>query len=132
MRTLTDITSKTVNMSARTDRFGSQSQYPTKAPSQNENLSKAKTPRFMSPTLASTKQAASVASVSPQGSNRTSATAESFKLEKASTGKWMTSAAKRVGFVRASNGSARSKKEGPKPPSQPALTFPDKVSLDIF
>jgi len=43
----------------------------------------------------------------------------------------MSSAAKRVGFNRVSDGTPRSKKEGPIKQSK-ALIFPDKVRLDLI
>lgn len=78
----------------------------------------------MTPTMASAKKATH---------NRTS-TPTSMSIEKAVTGKWMTSAVRRVGLRRiGGDGTPRSKKEGPKH-FHNAVTFPDKVRyiLDPF
>ncbi|KAL8732979.1 MAG: hypothetical protein Q9166_002377 [cf. Caloplaca sp. 2 TL-2023] len=98
-------------------------QTPKNAPSQSDsNTVKG---NFMSPTMASTKKA-NAPSTSREETR--SATPSSIKLEKASTAKWMTFAAKRVGLRRVGgDGTPRSKKEGLKVPHN-ALTFPDKLS----
>ncbi|KAL8673572.1 MAG: hypothetical protein Q9168_002004 [Polycauliona sp. 1 TL-2023] len=80
---------------------------------------------FMSPTITSSKKAN--ASTTSKDAIRNS-TPTSLKLEKASTAKWMTSAARRVGLRRiGGDGTPRSKKEG-RSNSSNAVTFPDKLS----
>ncbi|KAL8717550.1 MAG: hypothetical protein Q9225_005215 [Loekoesia sp. 1 TL-2023] len=113
MGTLTDITSKAVNKNMRPG--GSPMPTSKSTPSQIENSPKA---NFMTPTMASAKKATH---------NRTS-TPTSMSIEKAVTGKWMTSAVRRVGLRRiGGDGTPRSKKEGSKQ-SHNAVTFPDKFS----
>lgn len=120
MGTLTDITSRAVNKNLRNAR--SPLHTPKNTPSHSEK--NAKTNNFMTPTMASSTRA----NVTPgwRGHTRTS-TPTSLNGEKAVTGKWMSSAAKRVGFRRVGgDGTLRSKKEGSKQ-SYNAVTFPDKV-----
>ncbi|KAL8924346.1 MAG: hypothetical protein Q9208_004128 [Pyrenodesmia sp. 3 TL-2023] len=121
MGTLTDITSRAVNKNLRG--AGSPLHTPKKTPSHPEN--NAKTNNFMTPTMASSTKAN--ASSSSKKHTRTS-TPTTMNIEKAVGGKWMTSAAKRVGFRRVGgDGTLRSKKEGSKQ-SYNAVTFPDKLS----
>ncbi|KAL8911699.1 MAG: hypothetical protein Q9172_007626 [Xanthocarpia lactea] len=120
MGTLTDITSKASNKNLRS--VDSPVQTIKNAPSQSDNHGKG---NFMSPTLASSKKAN--ASTTSTHETRTS-TPTFIKLEKASTAKWMTSAARRVGLRRVGgDGNPRSKKEGLKR-SGNAVIFPDKLS----
>ena len=118
MGTLTDITSTARNKQLRS--IDSPMQAPKNAPSQPEGNGKG---NFMSPTMASSKR--TNASIACKEGPRTS-TPTSVKLEKASTAKWMNSAARRVGLRRVGDGTPRSKKEGLKN-SATAVTFPDKV-----
>ncbi|KAL8774121.1 MAG: hypothetical protein Q9209_001229 [Squamulea sp. 1 TL-2023] len=121
MGTLTDITSKASNKNLRS--VDSPIRTSKDVPSQSENHVKG---NFMSPTMASTKKANNATPPTNHGT-RTS-TPTSIRLEKASTAKWMTSAARRVGLRRvAGDGTPRSKKEGLKS-SVNAVTFPDKLS----
>ncbi|KAL8814989.1 MAG: hypothetical protein Q9223_005834 [Gallowayella weberi] len=121
MGTLTDITSKASNKNIRD--LNSPMGTSKNAPSQSHGNTKS---NFMSPTMASTKKATN-ASPAPKDDTRNS-TPTSIRLEKASTAKWMTSAAKRVGLRRvAGDGTPRSKKEGLKLSSN-TVTFPDKLS----
>ncbi|KAL8688152.1 MAG: hypothetical protein Q9218_005866 [Villophora microphyllina] len=117
METLTDITSKVANKNMRSGT--SPLHLLANAPSQSKGKHEA---NFMSPTMASTKRA-------NESSNSPVPTpASSIKPEKATTGKWMTSAARRVGLRRTGgDGTPRSKKEGLKVP-QNAVAFPDKLS----
>lgn len=125
MGTLTDITSRAVNKNLRG--AGSPLHTPKKTPSHSENS--AKTNNFMTPTMASSTKAN--ATSNSKGHTRTS-TPTSMNIEKAVGGKWMTSAAKRVGFRRVGgDGTLRSKKEGSKQ-SYNAVTFPDKVCFASF
>ncbi|KAL8706083.1 MAG: hypothetical protein Q9201_000848 [Fulgogasparrea decipioides] len=107
MGTLTDITSKTINRDMRNG--GSPMQLSSNAPSQSVSNRKG---NFMSPTMASTTR------VNPSSTSRADTRASapsSIKIEKAATGKWMTSAARRVGLRRVGgDGTPRSKKEGSK------------------
>ncbi|KAL9608865.1 MAG: hypothetical protein Q9167_006314, partial [Letrouitia subvulpina] len=119
MGTLADITSKANNINPR--RLES---VPTKpfTPSQDENLTSPK-PRFMSPTIASTKQNPTLA----QSSNHPSSPVPQSG-DKSHPGKrWMASAARRVGLKSVGgDGIPRSKKEGQS--KSTVLTFPDKLS----
>ncbi|KAL8787205.1 MAG: hypothetical protein Q9195_007896 [Heterodermia aff. obscurata] len=87
----------------------------------SENLGK-KSPRFMSPTVSSTKQTNS----RPSGHVGTPSPLNSSTRARAS-GNWMSSAAKRVGLNRVHDGTPRSRKEAlarqPK-----AISFPDKFA----
>ena len=86
----------------------------------SENLGK-KAPRFMSPTVSSTKQT----NVRPNGHGSTPSPLTSSAKARAN-GNWMSSAAKRVGLNRVGDGTPRSRKEAlAKQPK--ALSFPDKV-----
>ncbi|KAL8878068.1 MAG: hypothetical protein Q9192_008531, partial [Flavoplaca navasiana] len=87
MGTLTDITSTAGNKQLRS--IDSPMQSPKNAPSQSEGKGKG---NFMSPTMASSKRT-NASTLSKEGP-RTS-TPTSVKLEKASTAKWMNSAARR-------------------------------------
>ncbi|KAL8680513.1 MAG: hypothetical protein Q9186_003312 [Xanthomendoza sp. 1 TL-2023] len=120
MGTLADITSKASNKNMRN--LNSPMGIPKNAPSQSDGNGKS---NFMSPTMASTKKT----NASPISKDDTrNSTPTSVRLEKASTAKWMTSAAKRVGLRRVTaDGTPRSKKEGLKLSSN-AVTFPDKLS----
>ncbi len=120
MGTLTDITSSAGNKQLRS--VDSPMQTPKSAPSQSEGQVKG---NFMSPTMASSKKANP--SPTPKDETRNS-TPTSIKLEKASTAKWVTSAARRVGLRR--DGAPRSKKERLKS-SGHAVTLPDKVCHSI-
>ncbi|KAL9035114.1 MAG: hypothetical protein Q9180_005033 [Flavoplaca navasiana] len=119
MGTLTDITSTAGNKQLRS--IDSPMQSPKNAPSQSEGNGKG---NFMSPTMASSKRT-NASTLSKEGP-RTS-TPTSVKLEKASTAKWMNSAARRVGLRRVGDGTPRSKKEGLMTTAK-AITFPDKLS----
>ncbi|KAL8897904.1 MAG: hypothetical protein Q9207_006968 [Kuettlingeria erythrocarpa] len=120
MGTLTDITSRAVNKNLRN--AGSPSHTPKNTPSHSEK--NAKTSNFMTPTMASSTRA----NITPRSAGHTrTSTPTSLNVEKAATGKWMSSAAKRVGFRRVGgDGTLRTKKEGSKQ-SYNAVTFPDKV-----
>ncbi|KAL8657437.1 MAG: hypothetical protein Q9226_001909 [Calogaya cf. arnoldii] len=118
MGTLTDITSSAKNKQLRS--VDSPLQSPKNAPSQSEGHVKG---HFMSPTMASSKKA----NPSATKDESRNSTPTSIKIEKASTTKWMTSAARRVGLRRLGDGTPRSKKEGSKN-SNNAVTFPDKLS----
>ncbi|KAL8735502.1 MAG: hypothetical protein Q9181_002774 [Wetmoreana brouardii] len=121
MGTLTDITFKTINKDMRNG--GSPMQLSSNAPSQSAGKRKG---NFMSPTMASTTKGNpfSTSKVDTRAS-----TPSSIKIEKAATGKWMTSAARRVGLRRVGgDGIPRSKKEGSKM-AQNAVSFPDKLSV---
>lgn len=83
--------------------------------SQNDHTTKS---NFMTPTMSSAKKA----------NHNQISTPTSASIEKAVTGKWMTSAVRRVGLRRVDgDGTPRSKKEGSKQVHN-ALTFPDKLS----
>lgn len=112
MGTLTDITSKAINKNMRAG--GSPMLTPKGKSSHNDHGTKA---NFMTPTMASAKKA----------NHSQASTPTSTSIEKAVTGKWMTSAVRRVGLRRVEgDGTPRSKKEGSKKANN-ALTFPDKV-----
>lgn len=123
MGTLTDITSSAGNKQLRS--VHSPMQTPKSAPSQSEGQVKG---NFMSPTTASSKKA----NATPTSKDETrNSTPTSIKLEKASTAKWVTSAARRVGLRRVGgDGAPRSKKETSKS-SGHAVTLPDKVRHSI-
>ncbi|KAL8827849.1 MAG: hypothetical protein Q9170_006849 [Blastenia crenularia] len=122
MGTLTDITSRAINKNMRAG--GSPMLTPKGSPYQSENGTKS---NFMTPTMASAKKA-NAASVSKE--HVRSSTPNSVGVEKAVTGKWMTSAVRRVGLRRVGgDGTPRSKKEGSKHASNSVLTFPDKLSV---
>ncbi|KAL8846767.1 MAG: hypothetical protein Q9221_008173 [Calogaya cf. arnoldii] len=118
MGTLTDITSSARNKQLRS--VDSPLQSPKNAPSLSEGHVKG---HFMSPTMASSKKA----NPSATKDETRNSTPTSIRIEKASTAKWMTSAARRVGLRRLGDGTPRSKKEGSKS-SGNAVTFPDKLS----
>ncbi|KAL8785034.1 MAG: hypothetical protein Q9213_003627 [Squamulea squamosa] len=123
MGTLTDITSKASNKNLRS--VNSPIRTSKDVPSQSDNHVKG---NFMSPTMASTKKANINNATPPTNNGTRTSTPTSIKLEKASTAKWMTSAARRVGLRRVGgDGTPRSKKEGLKA-STNAVTFPDKLS----
>ncbi|KAL8971466.1 MAG: hypothetical protein Q9197_003260 [Variospora fuerteventurae] len=122
MGTLMDITSKAANRNLRSG--GSPSSTPKNTASQTEKTTRA---NFMTPTMASTKKTSADSTSKAQA--RTS-TPTSINVEKAVTGKWMASAAKRVGFRRAGADGTRPKKEGSKQ-SQTVLTFPDKLAAPL-
>ncbi|KAI4166911.1 MAG: hypothetical protein LQ343_007648 [Gyalolechia ehrenbergii] len=94
---------------------GSPMPTPKGTPSQTDHSTKA---NFMTPTMASAKKA----------SHNQTSTPTSTGIEKAVTGKWMTSAVRRVGLRRVRGDDIpRSKKEGSKQPHN-AISFPDKLS----
>ncbi|KAL8947641.1 MAG: hypothetical protein Q9222_006098 [Ikaeria aurantiellina] len=104
---------------------GSTAPLPRNAPSQTESTVKA---NFMSPTMASSKKVSASSSILSGVSTPTS---PPVSIGKASTGKWMTSAVKRVGLRRmGGDGTPRSKKEGSKGRHN-AVTFPDKIVAQI-
>lgn len=120
MGKLSDITANASNTGSRLSAASMGYQSLDGAPS-SENLAK-KSPHFMSPTVSSTKQVNAKPSNAP-GSTSTPLTSSA---KARASGNWMASAAKRVGFSRASDGTPHSKKEGfAKPPK--AISFPDKV-----
>ena len=127
MGTLTDITAKANNAIKRQSSEIIASQAP-ESPASIQHLGKSKSPRFMSPTVSSSKQSVTAAK------NAYDRTLTSSSPTSGKGDGWMASAAKRVGISRTSDGTPRSRKEGllkhPKTPS--ALTFPDKVGNDIF
>lgn len=121
MGALTDITAKannTAKLSPNTP-ITSASQA-LDSPKRDENLTKGKSPRFMSPTLSSTQQAATKSSKA-QDRNTTPSSSSSNKAQGSN---WMASAAKRVGFRRGGDGNPHARKAGI--PSK-AISFPDKV-----
>ena len=86
----------------------------------SENLGK-KAPRFMSPTVSSTKQ-----TNSRLNGHGTTPSPMTSSAKARANGNWMSSAAKRVGLNRVGDGTPRSKKEAfAKQPK--AISFPDKV-----
>lgn len=93
--------------------------------SQTENLGKStpREPRFMSPTVSSTKQ--TTVKASKHGNSTTIPSASSSKHS--GSGNWMSLAAKRVGLGRTGDGHPRSKKEGRSKQPMKAVSFPDKV-----
>ncbi|KAL8995392.1 MAG: hypothetical protein Q9169_004869 [Polycauliona sp. 2 TL-2023] len=114
MGTLTDITSTARNKQLRS--------VDSPVPSRSGSHVKG---NFMSPTITSSKKGHD--SITSKEETRNS-TPTSVKLEKASTAKWMTSAARRVGLRRiGGDGTPRSKKEGVRS-SRNAVIFPDKLS----
>ena len=91
------------------------------APSSETNAKKS--PHFMSPTVSSTKQ---VNAKPPSNAPGSTSTPLISSAKARASGNWMASAAKRVGFNRAGDGTPRSKKEAfAKQPK--AISFPDKV-----
>ncbi|KAL8961135.1 MAG: hypothetical protein Q9193_002270 [Seirophora villosa] len=123
MGTLVDITFKTANKNLRND--GSPSQTPKNTPAHSELTVRG---NFMTPTMSSSKK--TTADSTSKGERRTS-TPTSTEVEKAVTGKWMASAAKRVGLRRVgADGTPRSKKEGSKQ-SRHVLTLPDKLAAPL-
>ena len=82
-----------------------------------------KAPRFMSPTVSSTKQAT-------QRSSKVNNTPPDPSVSSSKPGNWMSSAAKRVGFGRGADGTPRSKKGDPSKPPK-GVVFPDKVCPTI-
>ena len=87
----------------------------------SENLGK-NTPRFMSPTVSSTKQTNS----RPSNGHGSTSTPLTSSAKARASGNWMSSAAKRVGIHRVGDGTPRSRKEAlAKQPK--AISFPDKV-----
>ncbi len=88
---------------------------------EKENLGKSRSPHFMTPTLSSSKQTVA-ANTEARGPTPAPEPARPVKVD----GK-MKSAAKRVGFRRAGDGTPRSRKEGLAKQVQ-AISFPDKVS----
>ena len=120
MGKLSDITANASNTGVRLSAVSMGYQSLNSTPP-SENLGK-KAPRFMSPTVSSTKQG-NAKSLNIQG-NVSTPLASSAKAR--ASGNWMASAAKRVGFNRTSDGTPRPKKEGfLKQPK--AISFPDKV-----
>lgn len=87
----------------------------------SENLGK-KPPRFMSPTVSSTKQTNS----RPSAAHGSTPSPLTSSARARASGNWMSSAAKRVGLNRVDDGTPRSRKEAlAKQPK--AISFPDKV-----
>ena len=128
MGTLTDITARAGNTMKRqsTSSMGYQSlDSPTsaKTPAQKENSTKSKSPHFMTPTFSSSSQSIATTTATP------------VPLTKSSKGEgsnaWMKSAAKRVGLHRTTNGTPRSKKEGPAKKLK-TISFPDKVCHSLY
>lgn len=124
MGTLSDITAKASNTIKRqsTLSMGYQT-LESPAAKEKENARKPKSPHFMTPTYASTKQSVPP---SPQSAERSN-TPVASKPVKAEGHGWAKTAANRVGFPnRTGDGTPRSKKEAlMKQPK--AISFPDKV-----
>lgn len=128
MGVLTDITAKANNNIAKRSSSSTSISIASNTQALNftnpdENLTKAKSPRYMSPTLSSTQQTATKLSklhdrdsTPPSSSN------------KAQGSNWMSSAAKRVGFRRGGDGTPRTGKAGI---SSKTISFPDKVHKSI-
>lgn len=89
-----------------------------------ENLGKSRSPHFMTPTYSSSKQN-SAANTHSKGPTSTAEPARPIKIDG-----MMKSAAKRVGFRLAGDGTPRSRKEGLAKQTK-AISFPDKVSQAI-
>lgn len=127
MGTLTDITAKANNAIKRQsgDMMASQA---LNSPASSENLGKSKSPHFMTPTVASSKQSV------PSFKKAYDSTVTPSSLTSSKGSGWMASAAKRVGINRTGDPTPRPRKEDhskhPKTPS--ALTFPDKVRDNRF
>lgn len=122
MGKLSDITMNASNAGNAGKRLSSASMgYQTLDDNTSESLGK-KTPRFMSPTVSSTKQV----NAKPSTAQRNTPTPLTSSAKARASGNWMSSAAKRVGLNRASDGTPRSKKE-PSLKQPKAISFPDKV-----
>lgn len=90
-----------------------------------ENFGKSRSPHFMTPTLSSSKQTIA-ANTEAKGFTPAPEPARPIKVDG-----MMKSAAKRVGFRRAGDGTPRLKKEGLAKQAK-AISFPDKVSSASF
>ena len=118
MGKLSDIT---MNASNAGTRLSSSSMGYQTLDDSSENLGK-QVPRFMSPTVSSTKQSTS----RPANGHASTPTALTSSAKARASGNWMSSAAKRVGLNRVGDGTPRSRKEAlAKQPK--AISFPDKV-----
>lgn len=122
MGKLTDITAQATN-TPRIPLHSSPGHQKLQSPAGmgKENFGKPRSPHFMTPTLSSSKQN-NTASPEAKGITPVSEPARPIKVDG-----MMKSAAKRVGFRRAGDGTPRSKKEGLAKQSK-AISFPDKVS----
>ncbi|KAL8965753.1 MAG: hypothetical protein Q9183_003701 [Haloplaca sp. 2 TL-2023] len=126
--TLTDITSKSANKANRNAASPFQ-KTPTVAPSEKGGTSKA---NFMTPTMASVKRNTTPSASNADIRSSTPSSAKADKGGKGTSGRWMTSAARRVGLRRnVGDGTPRSKKEASKM-IQTTVTFPDKVRTFIL
>lgn len=90
---------------------------------EKENLGKSRSPHFMTPTLSSSKQSVATKTKNDDHPSRP-VPARPIKAEGSNA--WTKSAAKRVGFRRAGDGTTRSRKESPLRQVNP-ISFPDKV-----
>lgn len=121
MGALTDITAKANNTAKRSPNTPITSASQARgSPQRDENLTKGRSPRFMSPTLSSTQQAATKLSKAQDRNT----TPSSIVSNKAQGNNWMASAAKRVGFRRGGDGTPHARKAGI---TSKAIGFPDKV-----
>ncbi|KAL8870939.1 MAG: hypothetical protein Q9174_003131, partial [Haloplaca sp. 1 TL-2023] len=120
--TLTDITSKSANKTNRN--AGSPFQKtPTVAPAEKGAAPKA---NFMTPTMASVKKNTTPSVSKADVRSSTPSSVKDDNGDKGKSGRWMTSAARRVGLRRTGgDGTPRSKKEASKI-IQTTVTFPDK------
>ncbi|MCJ1462421.1 hypothetical protein MMC07_001022 [Pseudocyphellaria aurata] len=129
MGVLTDITAKANNSNAKRSSSSTsisiasntQAQYSTKT---DEDRTKAKSPRYMSPTLSSTQQTAAKASKAHDHDSTPSSS-----CNKTQGNNWMSSAAKRVGFRRSGDGTPRTDKAGI---SSRTMCFPDKLATTSY
>ena len=121
MGTLTDITAQANNVIKR--RSNSAMGYQAlNSPDEKENVTKSKSPHFMTPTFSS-KQSV-VANEKSQDRVETPVPSKPIKAD--GNNAWMKSAAKRVGIHRASDGTPRLKKVISSKQTK-AISFPDKV-----
>ncbi|MCJ1425837.1 hypothetical protein MMC29_003737 [Sticta canariensis] len=126
MGALTDITAKANNTAKRSPNTPSTSaSQALDSPNTDKNLTKGKSPRFMSPTLSSTQQAATKVSKAQDRNT----TPSSLLSKKAQGSNWMASAAKRVGFRRGGDETPHARKAGI--PSK-AISFPDKLATPSY
>ena len=122
MAALADITTKANNTNSKVADTSTKSYVVSTGATKDETPDAAKSPRFMSPTVASIKQGVA-RPVKVQDQILPLSSVLSTHSRRAN---WMASAAKRVGLSRVSNGTPHSKKEGP---AVRAAAFPDKVCL---
>ena len=124
MGTLSDITTQaTVNYKRYSTSYTGYQALHSPTDMEKENLIKAKSPHFMTPTFSSSKQSATT---SAKSGDKNSTSSSTKPLKMGGDAQWMKAAAKRVGFRRNGDGTPRSKKET-KSKGSSAISFPDKV-----